>query len=93
MMNCKKKLIALTMASVMIAALTGCGASGQESTATANNTSAAGESNPGGEDGVFTIAYAPNESNTEAADARNGLADDLSAVLGCEVEELSLIHI
>ena len=88
MMNCKKKLIALTMASVMIAALTGCGASGQESTATANNTSAAGESNPGGEDGVFTIAYAPNESNTEAADARNGLADDLSAVLGCEVEEI-----
>ena len=87
-MNCKKKLIALTMASVMIAALTGCGASGQESTATANNTSAAGESNPGGEDGVFTIAYAPNESNTEAADARNGLADDLSAVLGCEVEEI-----
>lgn len=69
MMNCKKKLIALTMASVMIAALTGCGASGQESTATANNTSAAGESNPGGEDGVFTIAYAPNESNTEAAAA------------------------
>lgn len=88
MMNCKKKLIAMTMASVMIAALTGCGASGQESTATANNTSAAGESNPGGEDGVFTIAYAPNESNTEAADARNGLADDLSAVLGCEVEEI-----
>ena len=88
MMNCKKKLIALTMASVMIAALTGCGASGQESTATANNTSAAGESNPGGEDGVFTIAYAPNESNTEAADARNGLADDLSAVLGSEVEEI-----
>lgn len=88
MMNCKKKRIALTMASVMIAALTGCGASGQESTATANNTSAAGESNPGGEDGVFTIAYAPNESNTEAADARNGLADDLSAVLGCEVEEI-----
>ncbi len=37
---------------------------------------------------MFTIAYAPNESNTEAADARNGLAEDLGAVLGCEVEEI-----
>jgi len=41
-----------------------------------------------GEDGVFTIAYAPNESTAESADARNGLAEDLSAVLGCEVEEI-----
>ena len=41
-----------------------------------------------GEDGVFTIAYAPNESTTESADARKGLADDLSAYLGCEVEEI-----
>jgi len=37
---------------------------------------------------VFTIAYAPNESTAESADARNGLAEDLSAVLGCEVEEI-----
>lgn len=37
---------------------------------------------------TFTIAYAPNESTTESADARNGLADDLSAVLGMEVEEI-----
>ena len=85
-MNCKTKLLALTLASVMTASLAGCGASGSATSAEA--TSATQESAPGGEDGVFTIAYAPNESNTEAADARNGLADDLSAVLGCEVEEI-----
>lgn len=42
----------------------------------------------GGEDGVFTIAYAPNESTTESADARKGLAEDLSEELGCDVEEI-----
>ena len=36
----------------------------------------------------FTIAYAPNESTTQSADARNGLAKDLGAFLGCEVEEI-----
>lgn len=40
------------------------------------------------DDGVFTIAYAPNESTTQSADARNGLAKDLSAYLGCEVKEI-----
>ncbi len=45
-------------------------------------------SSPGGEDGVFTIAYAPNESTTESADARNGMAEDLKEVLGCDVEEI-----
>lgn len=88
-MNCKTKLLALTLASVMTASLAGCGASASSGSATsAEATAATQESAPGGEDGVFTIAYAPNESNTEAADARNGLADDLSAVLGCEVEEI-----
>lgn len=88
-MNCKTKLLALTLASVMTAALAGCGtAASSGSTTSAEATAATQESAPGGEDGVFTIAYAPNESNTEAADARNGLADDLSAVLGCEVEEI-----
>lgn len=88
-MNCKTKLLALTLASVMTASLAGCGASASAGSATsAEATSATQESAPGGEDGVFTIAYAPNESNTEAADARNGLADDLSAVLGCKVEEI-----
>ncbi len=42
----------------------------------------------GGEDGVFTIAYAPNESTEQSTDARNGLANDLSELLGCEVEEI-----
>lgn len=78
-MNRKAKLFALTLASLMTAALAGCGGT---------NSGTTGETGPGGEDGVFTIAYAPNESNTEAADARNGLANDLSAVLGCEVEEI-----
>ncbi len=88
-MNCKTKLLALTLASVMTAALAGCGAAASSGSATsAEATAATQKSAPGGEDGVFTIAYAPNESNTEAADARNGLADDLSAVLGCEVEEI-----
>ena len=40
------------------------------------------------EEEVFTIAYAPNESTTESADARNGLAKDLGEYLGCEVEEI-----
>lgn len=46
------------------------------------------ESNPGGEDGIFTIAYAPNESTDQSTDARNGLAADLEELLGCEVEEI-----
>lgn len=49
---------------------------------------AANPNSPGGEDGVFTIAYAPNESTEQSADARNGLANDLSEALGCEVEEI-----
>lgn len=37
---------------------------------------------------VFTIAYAPNESTDQSTDARNGLAKDLSEILGCKVEEI-----
>ena len=47
-----------------------------------------GQAAAGEDDGVFTIAYAPNESTTQSADARNGLAKDLGAFLGCEVEEI-----
>ena len=47
-----------------------------------------GQAVAGEDDGVFTIAYAPNESTTQSADARNGLAKDLGAFLGCEVEEI-----
>lgn len=58
---------------------TGCGKANQDVGAV---------SGPVGEDGVFTIAYAPNESTEQSTDARNGLAHDLSEVLGCEVEEI-----
>ena len=79
MMKHRKKLLGITLTALMTLSLFGgCGAG--EKSADANG--------PGGEDGVFTIAYAPNESTTESADARNGLAKDLSEVLGCEVEEI-----
>ena len=91
-MKRNRKMLALTLSALMTAGLLA-GCSAASSSAEAGDTaSAAGTAaetgNPGGEDGVFTIAYAPNESNTEAADARNGLAEDLGAVLGCEVEEI-----
>ena len=91
-MKRNRKLLALTLSALMTAGLLA-GCSAASSTAEAGGTAspagtAAETGNPGGEDGVFTIAYAPNESNTEAADARNGLAEDLGAVLGCEVEEI-----
>ena len=72
------------------AVLAGCETTG--STPAAETVAAAEEqgapTSPGGEDGVFTIAYAPNESTTDSADARKGLADDLEKVLGCDVEEI-----
>lgn len=74
-----KKIIGIGVTILMAASmLAGCSAGEQT----------AGTGGPGGEDGVFTIAYAPNESTTESADARNGLAKDLSETLGCEVEEI-----
>ena len=91
-MKRNRKLLALTLSALMTAGLlAGCSAASSttEAGGTASAAGTAAETgNPGGEDGVFTIAYAPNESNTEAADARNGLAEDLGAVLGCEVEEI-----
>ena len=74
----KRNLISLGMATLSAALLLAGCSTGQ----------AADPDSPGGEDGVFTIAYAPNESNTESADARNGLAEDLSEYLGCPVEEI-----
>ncbi len=79
-MNRMKKMIALAAAALMISSLAGCGDSG--------NSASSSKSNAGGRDGVFTIAYAPNESTAEAADARKGLAKDLSSALGCEVREI-----
>ena len=53
-----KVLGMLMSAAVLLPALAGCGGGQGEDTA----------DSPGGEDGVFTIAYAPNESTTESAD-------------------------
>ena len=58
-----------------MATLTGCGDKQQENSV-------------GGKDGVFTIAYAPNESTDQSSDARKGLAKELEEYLGCEVEEI-----
>ena len=67
--------------------LTACSAA-NISAGQAQNAQTEPAANPGGGDGVFTIAYAPNESTEQSTDARNGLAEDLSQVLGCEVEEI-----
>ena len=70
-----KKMIAMAMMAVMaMGAVTGCGSSSDSSSEAEKDT--------------FTIAYAPNESTTESADARQGLADDLEELLGMEVEEI-----
>ena len=55
-----KRTTALILSALLTASLlAGCGGNG-------GSSASAGETgtNPGGEDGVFTIAYAPNESNT-----------------------------
>ena len=76
-MKMKKILAGLLVVAMGAAMLTGCG-----------SKEAASANNAGGEDGVFTIAYAPNESTDQSTDARNGLAEDLKELLGCEVEEI-----
>lgn len=74
-----KKITAILLTAVLgVSMLAGC--SGTKNEADVNSA--------GGKDGVFTIAYAPNESTDQSSDARNGLAKDLSATLGCEVEEI-----
>lgn len=75
-MKLGKKFLSLVMATTLsMAALTGCGDKETENSV-------------GGKDGVFTIAYAPNESTDQSSDARNGLAKELEEYLGCEVEEI-----
>lgn len=82
-MKTSKKLISTVLAlTLSISCLvTGCGGA-------ADSSAQADANSPGGKDGVFTIAYAPNESTEQSANARNGLAKDLGAELGCEVEEI-----
>lgn len=75
-MRLGKRILSLMMvATLSMAALTGCGEKEEENSV-------------GGKDGVFTIAYAPNESTDQSSDARNGLAKELEEYLGCEVEEI-----
>ena len=75
-MRLGKKMLSLVMvATISMATLTACGGNEKENAI-------------GGKDGVFTIAYAPNESTDQSSDARNGLAKDLEEYLGCEVEEI-----
>lgn len=75
MMKYSKKIMGLTLTALMTASMfAGCGAGENSSEA----------SGPGGEDNVFTIAYAPNESTAESTDARNGLANDLSEALAAK---------
>ena len=81
-MKINKKIFSVTLSAVLtLSLLAGCGGN-------TDTSGESGETSPGGEDGVFTIAYAPNESTAESADARNGLAEDLGEFLGCEVEEI-----
>ncbi len=87
------RICALTMTLLLGTAVfaTGCSSSNGSSSSQTSATSSSQQSetaSAGGEDGVFTIAYAPNESTEQSTDARMGLANDLSEVLGCEVEEI-----
>ncbi len=87
------RICALAMTLVLGTAVfaTGCSSSNGSSSSQASATSSSQQSetaSAGGEDGVFTIAYAPNESTEQSTDARMGLANDLSEVLGCDVEEI-----
>ncbi|MBQ8300454.1 MAG: phosphate/phosphite/phosphonate ABC transporter substrate-binding protein [Clostridia bacterium] len=75
----KKFIVTLLSAALCVSMAAGCANTETETT----NTSSAG-----GADGVFTIAYAPNESTDQSSDARNGLETELSTLLGCEVEEI-----
>ena len=74
-MNLKK--IGLLLAGTMLTAtiFAGCGKGSGSGTQTASKD-------------TFVIAYAPNESTDESADAREGLAKDLEKELGVKVEEI-----
>ena len=71
------KKIGLLLAGTMLTAtiFAGCGKGSGSETQTASKD-------------TFVIAYAPNESTDESADAREGLAKDLEKELGVKVEEI-----
>ena len=61
-MKINKKIFSVTLSAVLtLSLLAGCGGN-------TDTSGESGETSPGGEDGVFTIAYAPNESTAESAD-------------------------
>lgn len=66
-------LVAGTMLAAMV--LSGCGSGKEAGAKTASKD-------------TFVIAYAPNESTDESADAREGLAKDLEKEFGLKVEEI-----
>lgn len=75
-MKMKKFLIAAGVVCALGAAavgMAGCGGAGKS--ASAQKT--------------FTIAYAPNESTEQSADARQGMAKDLSKAIGMDVKEIN----
>lgn len=71
------KKIGLLLAGTMLTAtiFAGCGKGSGSGTQTASKD-------------TFVIAYAPNDSTDESADAREGLAKDLEKELGVKVEEI-----
>ncbi len=78
-MNMKKFLIGVGVVCALGGAalgMAGCGGSKGAGSAAAGNK-------------TFTIAYAPNESTEQSADARQGMAKDLSKALGMEVKEIN----
>lgn len=76
-MNKKFVATAAITALTCVLCMSGCTSNTSQETGTTDSS-----------DKVFTIAYAPNESTEQSTDARNGLAEELSELLGCKVEEI-----
>lgn len=72
-----KSMTKIALATTLALSIVGCGSSATSSKATNSKTA-----------GKFTVAYLPNESTEQNADARKGMAKDLSAAIGMEVVEL-----
>lgn len=76
-MNALDRIITLTLACFALIATSGCEDKDKKVEATLPKQAIS----------QFTIAYLPNESTEQNADARNGMAKDLSALLGVKVIE------
>lgn len=80
----KKKLLTILLAAALTIGAVGC----SKGSDNANTDTLQTQENDTDEKKTFVIAYAPNESTEQSADARNGLAKDLGEALGMEVEEI-----